>query len=149
MNILIYGEDILALDPTETSEAWVSDGNIVPKHIAFDAQIIDIELPADFSATAFRWNGQDLERRTIVEIEPVPQSVTMRQARLALLNKGMLGNVNVAINSMPSPQKEAAQIEWEFSSVVERHRPITVMLGSALGLSELDLNKLFIDASKL
>jgi predicted component of type VI protein secretion system len=79
----------------------------------------------------------------------VPVSVTMRQARLALLQAGKLSSVDAAIASMPSPQKEAAQIEWEFSSAVDRDRAITQMLGSALGMSEADIDNLFIIASTL
>jgi hypothetical protein len=79
----------------------------------------------------------------------VPQSVTMRQARLALLGAGKLSAVDAAIASLPSPQKEAAQIEWEFSSTVERNRPLVQTLGPALGLSESDLDQLFITAATL
>lgn len=79
----------------------------------------------------------------------VPQAVTMRQARLALLGAGLLPSVNAAINAMPSPQKEAANIEWEYSQVVERHRGLVLALGTALGLDALALDNLFIAASKL
>lgn len=80
---------------------------------------------------------------------PVPQSVTMRQARLALLAIGKLTAVAVAINSLPSPHKEAAQIEWEYSATVERHRPFVAMLAPALGLSDAALDALFTAAAKL
>ena len=80
---------------------------------------------------------------------PVPQTVTMRQARLALLAAGKLSAVDAAIVNLPSPQKEAAQIEWEFSSVVERDRPLVQMLGPALGLFDADLDALFIQAAQL
>jgi hypothetical protein len=73
----------------------------------------------------------------------------MRQARLALLVAGKLSAVDAAIAALPSPQKEAAQIEWEFSSAVERNRPLVQTLGPALGLSESDLDQLFITAASL
>lgn len=91
----------------------------------------------------------------IAEIEarevtlPVPATVTMRQARLALLQAGKLSNVDAAIATLPSPQKEEAQIEWEFSSTVERSRPITQMIGAALGMTESELDDLFILAATL
>ena len=49
-------------------------------------------------------------------IQPVPQSVTMRQARLALLQAGKLQAVNNAISSMTCPQGESARIEWDYSN---------------------------------
>jgi len=88
-------------------------------------------------------------RKAAAAVPVVPRSVTMRQARLALLAAGKLGAVDAAIASLPSPQKEAAQIEWEFSSVVERDRPLVQTLGPALGLSESELDQLFITAVAL
>lgn len=79
----------------------------------------------------------------------IPQTVTMRQARLALLQVGKLGNVPSAIDLLPSPQKEIAQIEWEFSSTVERNRPLVQALGPLLELSEEELDDLFILAGTL
>lgn len=79
----------------------------------------------------------------------VPKEVTMRQARLALLQEGLLANVTAAINSMPSPQKEAAMIEWEYSQSVQRDREFVILLGQALGLDSNKLDELFIKASTL
>ncbi len=79
----------------------------------------------------------------------VPAYVTMRQARLALLTMGKLGDVAAAIESLPSPQKEAAQIEWEYSSAIFRDKPLVQTLGPLLGLSETELDDLFILAATL
>lgn len=78
-----------------------------------------------------------------------PQAVTMRQARLALLQQGLLPQVQLAIDSLPSPQKEAAQIEWDYSSEVHRDKPFVLTLGAALGLTEVQLDDLFTLASTL
>lgn len=79
----------------------------------------------------------------------VPAQVTMRQARLALLGAGKLSLVDAAIDSLPSPEKETARIEWDYSSSVVRGRPLVVMLGQALGLDEEALDQLFITAAGL
>ena len=75
--------------------------------------------------------------------------VTMRQARLALLAAGKLDAVAPAIASMPSPAKEQAQIEWEYSIEVQRNRPFVLALGPALGLDSAALDALFAAAAKL
>ncbi len=80
---------------------------------------------------------------------PIPAMVTMRQARLALLAAGYLPAVDTAIAALPSPQKEAAQIEWDYSSVVERDMPLVATLATALGLDEAALDALFTTASTL
>ena len=52
----------------------------------------------------------------------VPASVTPRQARLALLQIGKLDAVSAALAAIPDPaQRTAAQIEWEYATVIERN----------------------------
>jgi hypothetical protein len=79
----------------------------------------------------------------------VPLVVTMRQARLALLQQGLLANVDAAIETLPSPQKEAARIEWNYSSAVVRDRQLVKMIAVALGLNDEQLDDLFILAATL
>ena len=79
----------------------------------------------------------------------VPSGVTMRQARLALLDAGLLANVQPAINSLNEPDKTKAQIEWEYSNALERGNPFVATLGAALGLDAEALDDLFIQAAQL
>ena len=76
-------------------------------------------------------------------------SVTMRQARLALLGAGLLDDVDAAINAMPEPQRTAARITWDYSSTVERDNEVLVALAASLGLAESDLDNLFTTAASL
>ena len=78
-----------------------------------------------------------------------PASVTMRQARLALLGAGLLDDVEAAIAALPSPQKEAARIEWEYSQDVQRHNGFVSVLAPALGMTEAQTDALFIAAAGL
>ena len=80
---------------------------------------------------------------------PVPQFVTMRQARLALLQAGKLATVNAVVAAMPGMAGDAARIEWEFSSTVERHRPLVEALGVSLGMTADQLDDLFRTAATL
>ena len=110
----------------------------------YAAQFIEVpnEAKAGFKLVDGEWT----------ETEPVsyiPQEVTMRQARLALLENGLLANVQPAINSLPEPDKTKAQIEWEYSNALQRSNPFVDVLGAALGLSSQDLDDLFIQASAL
>ena len=78
-----------------------------------------------------------------------PTVVTMRQARLALLANGLLAQVETAINGLPSPQKEAARIEWDYSSEVHRDKPFVQSLAAALSLTPAQLDALFVQAAAL
>jgi len=91
--------------------------------------------------------------REVVELPlpvPVPASITMRQCRLQLLTIGMLDDVDAAINAIPDEgQRRAAQIEWEYAAEVWRTSAWVTNLGAALGLTEAQLDDLFIQAATL
>jgi hypothetical protein len=93
------------------------------------------------------WTGDNFSR--VSEPVKVPPIVSMRQARLALLNAGKLALVDTAIENMTSPQREKAQIYWEYSTQVSRFGPMTITIGSAVGLSSEEIDTLFIEAAKL
>ena len=76
-------------------------------------------------------------------------SVTMRQARLALHASGLLANVSAVIAAMPEPARTEAQIEWEYASEILRDSPLVAALGAALGLDDAALDTLFAEAARL
>lgn len=79
--------------------------------------------------------------------EPVPYSVSMVQARLALLNEGVLDQVDAAIASIEDlTERRAAEIAWEYSVNVNRDNALVKALSESLGL---DADELFRKASKL
>lgn len=77
--------------------------------------------------------------------ERKPKTVTMRQARLALLQSGLLDAVESAVTGAG----KAAQIEWEYSSEVHRDKALVKALTPALGLTEEQLDDLFALAASL
>ena len=100
-------------------------------------------------ATALRINAATGEQETVTVPDPapvVPAIVSMRQARLALLSAGLLASVDAAIAALPSPQREAAQIDWEYATEVRHASPLIAALGPALGLTDAQIDALFIAA---
>lgn len=89
-------------------------------------------------------SGNKPEPADIPEPE-IPSSVSMRQARLALLQSGLLSAVSAAINA----GGEADQIEWEYAAEVNRNQPLVQNMKVGLSLSDADLDNLFILASSL
>lgn len=79
----------------------------------------------------------------------VPQSVTMRQARLAMLNSGILADVEAMIATMPGDDGAAARIDWEFARDVRRDWPLVAALGAQLGMSNEQIDDLFIYAGSI
>jgi len=79
----------------------------------------------------------------------VPPTVTMRQARLALLGASVLASVDAAIAAMPGVEGEAARIEWEYAHEIRRDSPLVMAMSSLLALTEAALDQLFITANSL
>lgn len=79
----------------------------------------------------------------------VPQMVKMRQARLELLERGLLDDVDAIIAAIPDPKiKRQAQIEWEFSDEVHRDNGLVLMLTEQFGMTGQQMDELFISESK-
>ena len=101
------------------------------------------------AGNALVFNQERQDEHDAATRPPVPQEVTMRQARLALLGAGKLAAVDAAINALPEPSRSAARIEWDYSSTVRRQQPLVLQLGPALGLDAAALDALFLAAGAL
>ena len=77
--------------------------------------------------------------------DSVPKVVTMRQAKLALHVAGML----TAVNAVVAQADETVKIEWEYAAEVERNWPTLIVLQPLLGLSDEQIDQLFISAAAL
>ena len=80
----------------------------------------------------------------------IPESITKRQAKQQLLLDGKLNQVQEVIDSISDEtERMMAQLYWDDSTEFERIHPTLVWLGTALGLTEAELDMMFINASKL
>jgi len=70
-------------------------------------------------------------------------TLTMRQARLALLGAGLLDEVESAITT---PED---RIWWDYSTTVERSHPLVNAVLAALGKTETEIDDMFIAAATL
>lgn len=121
--------------------------NVIVADAEFAATIGAIECPDD-AGIGWSYDGKTWTAPATAPV-PVPTVVSMRQARLALLQAGKLADVTAAINALPSPQKEAAQIEWEYATEVQRDSALVKQLAPALGMDGAALDALFRTAATL
>jgi len=79
----------------------------------------------------------------------LPSVVTARQIRLALLDAGLLDSVQTAFADLAEPMKTKAQIEWEYATEIEKYSPLIQKLYPKLGLTEEQLDDLFVAATEI
>mgnify|MGYP005990194931 CR=1 FL=1 len=125
----------------------------VTTHDEFMALFVSTE---ETTATLPSWpnaNLVDLEYADLTEEQHVvwrtTAKVSMRQARLALLQEGYMAQIEEALALIPDPDKTKVETEWQYSSVVERDSEWVSTLQPALGLTDQQLDDLFILAAAL
>ncbi|KSV84532.1 hypothetical protein N183_11950 [Sinorhizobium sp. Sb3] len=79
------------------------------------------------------------------------QPLTARQLRLGLVNAGISpSTVTATIGGMADgPDKDKAQIEWEYASTFNRTHPLIATVGAALGLTDVQIDAMWTAAISL
>ena len=75
----------------------------------------------------------------------IPEAVTMRQARLALHAAGLLDAVTAAITAAGP----TAVIEWDYAQEVHRGYGLVAQMAGALGMTDAQIDQLFLTAAGL
>jgi len=121
------------------------------KYETYPVKSTAIEPPALQGNEYAVFNGEGWNVVTDKPVNPalVPQVVTMRQARAALITEVLIDDVQIAVDDATGVQGQLIRNEWEHSQTVERNRPFVALIGTALGLDDTQLDDLFILASTL
>lgn len=93
-----------------------------------------------------QWVEAGNEPRTVdYPTPPVPQEVTMRQAQQALLQAGILD----AVERVVAQADRSVQIDWLKGQTVRRDWPALTVVQSLLGMTDRQIDELFILAETL
>ena len=107
------------------------------------------------AAERARWGAPDLVAMTPEEVAahlapkpaPVPQVVSRFQARAALHLAGLLGTVQTM---MENPATDPlARLAWQDAQEFRRTSPTVLAMGAALGLTDSQLDALFVQAATI
>lgn len=94
--------------------------------------------------------GQDFTQVAGVNFpEPVPQKVTPRQIRLALIDRGIMPEqITQMLTAIEDETLRAKSLaEWEFASTVRRDHPLIEQLATALEFAAADVDEIFREAA--
>lgn len=108
-----------------------------------------IDIPDGYYAvwTGTAWQLTDVTPPPIVLKFPDVQAVSMRQARRILFQYDMLSQIDIYISSLPSPDKELAQIDWQFATEVKKNASLVKQIASVMNITPDTIDKLFYEAS--
>ena len=80
----------------------------------------------------------------------VPSIITARQLRLQLVLNGFnLNTIDLIIDSLPEPNKSIARVSWEYATTFERGHQMLSLIAQQIGITETELDTIFINAEKL
>jgi len=117
-----------------TYDAWVAAGN--PKANYYEP------IP-DPPGPGYTYDGT----QWVAPPPYIPQQVTRFQALAELSNVGLLAQAQAIIDDPATP--ELSKLAWENALHFERTSPTLIALAQALGLSDSQLDDLFIAAAQI
>lgn len=115
------------------------DGKIVGIYGSFNLGISEEELADDHPEVMAFLNPPP----------PVPQTVSMAQARLALIGAGLFSTIDAGLKALPEPQRTTALTAWEYAPTVSRNGALVTTLAGQFGLTEKQLDDLFTAAAAI
>lgn len=107
-----------------------------------DSAEFEYLLPADCIAITDE-EAQVIQAENEANIPVIIPTLSMRQARLALLKDNLLSTVDSAITT------DEQRIWWDYSTTVERSNPLVIQVLTALGKTSEEIDQMFIGASQL
>ena len=121
------------------------------KYKTWQSGILRLEsIPEFISGKFYKYennNWVEYDSYPIIEEIPliqVPQTITPLQAKLQLLNMGLLDEVDAMVAT-----DRKVQLYWEYALTIERNNDILLNMATQLGLTSEKLDEMFIEGSKL
>ncbi|MES2187953.1 MAG: hypothetical protein V4505_25605 [Pseudomonadota bacterium] len=147
-NVALYRGDDLSL----TASCASGDGWADPTTTAANAVLTEGgTLPADWIGGAYSYAGGEwtLVDASLIPKAPVPESVPKKNGKKAILMSGHWDALMTFVNALPTEQKVAALFELNDSETYRRDDDFLKEAAAGIGLTDIDLDHLFILAGSL
>lgn len=109
-----------------------------------------IEVPKGYTEYIIGEEPQELLDALAEEPTPVPQKVSVAQGQLALIDAGLWDSVIQYIESLPDDvERKKAEIALHKVQEYHRNSPFLNQVARELGISDQQLDSLFIQASTI
>lgn len=84
-----------------------------------------------------------------INAESIPHEVPLWAFRAILISLGYKDAIEAMLDKLSEPEKTVVNQQWEYGNFIVRTHPLIEQFGKNLGLSNNDIDTIFIDASKL
>lgn len=119
----------------------------------FRVEFIDTDIPEGKQAVGYEYNILEHHATASPILEDiqeiVPQAVSLAQGKAILALRGLLTEAQSFIDEMEEPQKTLANIAFNDTNEWHRDSEFLQQFAQHIGLSEEDLDDLFITAAKI
>lgn len=116
--------------------------------------LIETEITESFIKA--KWNGaQWIEGALPEEIAEanrakVPESISQMKLRKQLILSGIsISSIDALIQSLPQPNRDLIYTMWEYAVVFDRANPELNAMAEMLGITQEQLDEIFINGNKL
>jgi hypothetical protein len=126
---------------------------MIKYRITHDNQMIEFATREE-AENYLQNNSITSEIETVEEVvqakATVPQTVTPRQIRIALVMSGIsLSTIEAMIDNLPEPDRSITKITWEYSVEFQRNNPLLNAIAPIFGFTQQQIDELFQLASTL
>lgn len=132
-------------------------GNIIKE----DNEVITL-IPMEEKSTLYQEyleylknNGEVLQSDLFTEEEVILENrnnipeTPLWRIRVILRIMNLEENIEASLDLLEEPQKTAAKYIWEYGTVIERNSPTILFIQLSLGLKDLEVDNIFIEANKI
>jgi hypothetical protein len=136
---------------------WIDSDTLPPHKAGYILPVVVDDIPEYNTETQEIVEStpiveSDRVRKTwqVVDIVvPVPDEIPLWAFRTAIRKAELKESVEALLNALPEPNRTDALEHYEYGNFIVRHHPLIAALAFQLGLTEKQVDDIFIFASKL
>jgi hypothetical protein len=123
---VIFDENEIIIEPNDNNPLWLE----YVEYLANDGVVTQVDYE-------------------ITDTSEVPAEVALWKIRFVLGQMELEDAVTTAISQLPEPQKSLATYIWNYGNSIDRDSNTIQFVQSVLGLNEMQVNNIYIQANGL
>ena len=123
---IIFDDNQVVIEPNNNNPLWLE----YVEYLANDGVVTQVDYE-------------------ITDTSEVPAEVALWKLRFVLGQMELEDAVTTAISQLPEPQKSLATYIWNYGNSIDRHSNTIQFVQSVLGLTEMQVNNIYIQANGL